>query len=137
MYYSKNSPIRHGERIIVPENYSGNAFRVKDETDRHTPPPENTYINEAVPDVSQEISEPQPQPSEPASESISEGKEKERKNSFLSGLMPPKSNGGLLSSIFHDIDIEDILIFALIFLIYQDDPDDDVLLLLIILLFLK
>lgn len=136
MYYSKNSPTRHGERIIVPENYSGNAFRVKDETDRHTPPPESTYINEDIPSSPQDI--PVSEPSEPVSESVPEGKkERERKDSFLSGLMPPKSNGGLLSSIFHDIDIEDILIFALIFLIYQDDSDDDVLLLLIILLFLK
>ena len=146
MYYSKNSPTRHGERIVVPENYSGNAFRVKDETDRHTPQAEATYKKEEQlssealvadrAEPAQDIATP-PQ-AEPESQAMAHAEEKsEKKPSLLSSLLPPKTNGGLLSSIFHDIDIEDILVFALLLMLYQDDSDDDVLILLLILLFLK
>lgn len=147
MYYSKNSPTRHGERIVVPENYSGNAFRVKDETDRHSPQAQGTYkkeqplSSEAIEaSVSESVQEntaaPQTEPAQEATARTEEEKS-EKKTSFLSSLLPPKTNGGLLSSIFHDIDIEDILVFALLLILYQDDSDDDILLLLLILLFLK
>ncbi len=126
MYYSKNTPLHHGEQIIIPENYSGNAFRENislqtDENDKEVSNiqelPSSESENEAVPTM-KDCKE-----------------EKTQKNSLLSFLLPPKSNG--IGGLLHNIDTEDIIILVLLFLMYQSDTDDDISLLLLLLLFLK
>ena len=136
MYYSKNSPQRHTERLIVPENYSGNAFRVKDETDRRET---RSPYTAPAPDLTEpvEVAALQEEKAETDTPTDSSKRIENERPSFLSGLLPKNSGDGALSSLLRDINIEDILLFALVFLMYQDDPDDDILLLLIILIFLK
>ena len=136
MYYSRNSPQRQGERIVIPVNYSGNTFKVKDETDRREPrPPYTEPDTDATDDVeseallTEEVS---------VSESTENQKPKEdEKSSSLSENLPKSNAESTLSSLLRDINIEDLLLFSLVFLMYRDDPDDDILLLLILLIFLK
>lgn len=153
MYYSKNFPSKHGETVIIPENYSGNAFRSNGE-------PETFAIDtEITEDGQKEIQEENvsvytsggdenADKSEDAAPTFSDSHqhdrrggecddfEKSRKNPFLSFLLPPKSQNSSFSFL-HDIDMEDIIIIVLLFLMYQSDTDDDIALLLLLLLFLK
>ena len=115
--------------MIVPENYSGNAFRVKDETSRHVQRDEKEIEREA-PEL--------PPKSETASSDIDRNSADEKeKETPLSGIFSNGASGISLSSLLHDVNAEDIFLLALIFLIYREDPNDDLLLLLVFLLFLK
>ena len=106
MYHSKiNSP-----SITVPRNYSGNTFRVIDESERH-------YINEPNDDENPKECD--------LSTKIEEANDKQaQKNSFL-------------PSIFSDISVEDVLLLGLMLVIHQENPNDTTLLLLLILLLVK
>ena len=146
MYYSKNQAQR-STRVIVPENYSGNAFRVKDESDRRPAP------KESEPHISPSfVAEP---PFSPpfekeqyfaADERTEEACEREnpphtppQAHTPAPPPTPPQkpSGAGLLSGIFNDIDLEDIIFLGLLWLLFQDDASDDALLLIIALLLLK
>ena len=106
MYYSKNAP----QSINVPRNYSGNTFRVIDESERH-------YIKE------NELEEEKK--SDIFSTKIDENDvQKEVKNSIL-------------PSIFSDISVEDVLLLGIMLVIHQENPNDSTLLLLLILLLAK
>lgn len=106
MYYSKNAP----QSINVPRNYSGNTFRVIDESERH-------YIKE------NELEEEKK--SDIFSTKIDENDvKKEVKNSIL-------------PSIFSDISVEDVLLLGIMLVIHQENPNDSTLLLLLILLLAK
>lgn len=137
MYYSKTSPSRHGERITVPQNYSGNAFRVKDESERRRYEPAPS---------SDEETRPTEAPFDIAPQAEAEGEENEDRGARTGERGEDRSapvsasrsgGGGLLSSLFQGTSLEDVLLIALTFMILQDETNDDVLLLLIILLFLK
>ncbi len=106
MYYSKN----YSPSITVPKNYSGNTFRVIDESERH-------YIKE------------QPQELEEKVENFSTKiEEKETKKEIKNSILP---------SIFSDISVEDVLLLGLMLVIHQENPNDTTLLLLLILLLAK
>ncbi len=106
MYYSKSNM----QNISVPRNYSGNTFRVVDESERR-------YIKEA-----QEETNPK---TEDFSTKIEEVKpESEVKNPIF-------------NSFFDSISLEDLLLIGLIFVIHQENPNDTTLLLLLILLLAK
>ena len=106
MYYSKNAP----QSINVPRNYSGNTFRVIDESERH-------YIKE------NELEEEKK--SDIFSTKIDENDvKKEVKNSIL-------------PSIFADISVEDVLLLGIMLVIHQENPHDSTLLVLLILLLAK
>ena len=106
MYYSKGTQ----NVLTIPQNYSGNTFRVIDESDR-------TYKPEFEP--SQAESNREPTPETPPTE-----EEKSESHSPISSL---------LSSI----SMEDLLLLGLIFVIHQHDPNDSTLILLLILLLAK
>lgn len=107
MYHSKNST----QRINVPRNYSGNTFRVIDESERH-------YIKE-------QEGEERDKKSESMSTKIEEPITKKEGK-------PP-----ILPSIFSDISVEDVLLLGLMLVIHQENPNDTTLLLLLILLLAK
>lgn len=107
MYYSKNAGT-----ISIPQNYSGNTFRVIDESDRTYSPPE-------------QIEEQKSEKNEEKSQSISE------KSAESTSSIP------FLSSFLSGISIEDILLLGLIFVIHQENPNDSTLLILLILLLTK
>lgn len=106
MYYSKNN----SNSISVPRNYSGNTFRVIDETERK-------YINEAPKKESETLNDLSTQCTE-------EELTKEAKKPVL-------------PSIFNDISVEDVLLLGLMLVIHQENPNDTTLLLLLILLLAK
>ena len=106
MYYSKN----HSPSITVPRNYSGNTFRVIDESDRHYIT-EQTLANEEKNSSCKEKAEEKPL-------------ENEEKNSVF-------------PSFLANISLEDILLLGLMFVIHQENPNDTTLLLLLILLLVK
>lgn len=147
MYYSKNPPLNHGETIIIPENYSGNAFRDSGEADSSTLQQERKDVADTV-EAAGTAFEDTGETNETVSFSQNEGhlnadgKEcregegRARKNPFLSFLLPPRSKSSSFS-LLHDIDMEDMIIIILLFLMYQSDSDDDITLLLLLLLFLK
>lgn len=119
MYYSKSN----GNTINVPRNYSGNTFRVIDETERsrapskeHTPPIE-IHSLESNFDKSSDTNKDQATPCEHP---------QNKPSSSLS-----------ISSILSGISLEDLLLLGLIILIHQENPNDSTLLLLLILLLAK
>lgn len=105
MYYSKGTQ----NVLTIPQNYSGNTFRVIDESDR-------TYKSESE----QLQAESNFEPSD-------ESPIKEEKGEPASPL----------SSLFSSISMEDLLLLGLIFVIHQHDPNDSTLILLLILLLAK
>jgi hypothetical protein len=106
MYYSKNA----SQNINLPRNYSGNTFRVIDESERH-------YIKE------------QSTPNEEKDEILSTKiEEKETKKEVKNSILP---------SFFSDISVEDLLLLGLMLVIHQENPNDTTLLLLLILLLAK
>ena len=106
MYYSKSS----AQNISVPRNYSGNTFRVVDESERR-------YIKET-----QEEAHLQ---SENLSTKIEETKDE------IDAKTP------IINSLFNGISLEDLLLLGIIFVIHQENPNDTTLLLLLILLLAK
>ena len=109
MYYSKNN----FTNVTVPKNYSGNAFRFVDETEKQRT--EKTVDNEDfINDFSTKIEE----------------KSEEK-------LSKSDSHPSFLESFFSNISVEDLLLLGLIFVIHQENPNDSVLVLLLILLLAK
>ena len=106
MYYSKNN----SSNITLPRNYSGNTFRVIDESERH-------YIKEEP--------EEQIEKNKNLSTKI---EEKEIKKDGKTSILP---------SIFSDISVEDVLLLGIMLVIHQENPNDTTLLLLLILLLAK
>lgn len=106
MYYSKNT----SPNISIPRNYSGNTFRVIDETERNYIKEDFDESPKSPPNISTKIDDTETK--------------KEQKNSVL-------------STLFQDISLEDILLLGLMFVIHQDNPNDTTLLLLLILLLAK
>ena len=106
MYYSKNN----SSNITLPRNYSGNTFRVIDESERH-------YIKEET--------EEQIEKNKNLSTKI---EEKEIKKDGKTSILP---------SIFSDISVEDVLLLGIMLVIHQENPNDTTLLLLLILLLAK
>ena len=106
MYYSKNN----SSNITLPRNYSGNTFRVIDESERH-------YIKEET--------EEQKEKNKNLSTKI---EEKEIKKDGKTSILP---------SIFSDISVEDVLLLGIMLVIHQENPNDTTLLLLLILLLAK
>ena len=133
MYYSKNQAQRSG-RVIVPENYSGNAFRVKDESERRP------VQKESEPHISPSFVAAEPPLSPPfEKEQYLDAEERTEEVGECEKPAPPQkpSGAGLLSGIFNDIDLEDIIFLGLLWVLFQDDASDDALLLIIALLLLK
>ena len=106
MYYSKGN----SQSISVPRNYSGNTFRVVDESERHYIKKEEEESETKCEDFSTKIEETKPQ--------------NEEKNPVF-------------NSFFNGISLEDLLLLGLIFVIHQENPNDTTLLLLLILLLAK
>ena len=106
MYYSKNN----SSNITLPRNYSGNTFRVIDESERH-------YIKEET--------EEQIEKNKNLSTKI---EEKEIKKDAKNSILP---------SILSDISVEDVLLLGIMLVIHQENPNDTTLLLLLILLLAK
>ncbi len=106
MYYSKNN----SASITVPRNYSGNTFRVIDESERHYIKNPDTTEEEKVENISTKI------------------EEKDIKKEAKPSILP---------SIFSDISVEDVLLLGLMLVIHQENPNDTTLLLLLILLLAK
>ena len=106
MYYSKSA----SQGIALPRNYSGNTFRVIDESERHYIKEQPAEHEEKEKVLSTKIEEKDPQ--------------KEAKNSIF-------------PSIFSDISVEDVLLLGLMLVIHQENPNDATLLLLLILLLAK
>ena len=119
MYTKAN--FRTNDEIIIPENYSGNAFGEKiiqqpmrDTSDIHMED-ENISTKEVVSDV--------------------RSKDQQHQNSFLTPFLPPKISRP--TGLFNNIGLEELLIIGVLILLSQSDSDDDILLLLFLLLFYK
>lgn len=106
--YTKATPQEH-RRIIIPDNYRGNAFNEEKSESK---------IDDAPP--------------------VIEVKEEEKKQSpqipsILSSILPPrkaKSHG-----IFQNVGIEELLIIGTMIVLLINDSDEDIILLLLLLLF--
>lgn len=110
MYYSKST----SSTVSVPHNYSGNVFRVIDESDRSFQHANN---------VESEICDQHKALETECSERVIENK--------------TENDSNAPSSIFSNISMEDILIIGLMLVIHQNDPQDPTALLLLILLLAK
>lgn len=108
MYYSKNN----SQSINIPRNYSGNTFRVTDESERN-------YIKDA------ELKEER-------KEEIIDISTKNEKTHIKNEV-----KSSILSSVFSDISVEDVLLLGIMLVIHQENPNDSTLLLLLILLLAK
>ena len=110
MYYSKNN----FTNISVPQNYSGNAFKVIDETEkRHI---ENNFFEE---------------------ESHNKNFSIESEENCENSISKVDDNNHFLTSFLSNISVEDLLLLGIIFVIHQENPNDSTLLLLLILLLAK
>lgn len=106
MYYSKNiSP-----SIAVPKNYSGNTFRVIDESERR-------YIKN------------EPEADSESTENFSADNEEK--------IEANDTKATSSTSIFSDISLEDLLLLGLILIIHKENPNDSTLILLLVLLLAK
>lgn len=108
MYYSKNN----SQSINIPRNYSGNTFRVIDESERN-------YIKDT-------------EEKENGKEDTNDFSIKIDKTQIKKETKPP-----ILPSIFSDISVEDVLLLGIMLVIHQENPNDTTLLLLLILLLAK
>ena len=119
MYYSKSN----GNTINIPRNYSGNTFRVIDETERSRAP-----LKEINPSI--EIHR--------AENNFDKNIITEKEQSTNCEHSQNKSNSSPpLPSALSGISLEDLLLLGLIFVIHQENPNDSTLLLLLILLLAK
>ena len=119
MYYSKSG----GNTISIPRNYSGNTFRVIDETERSRAPSKehipltDIHYAENIFDKNNNTN-------------------KEESQAFEHSESKPNTPS-LFSSMLSGISLEDILLLGIIFVIHQENPNDSTLLLLLILLLAK
>ena len=121
--YSKSN-YRERSDIVIPENYSGNAFfgghiGDVDETPTKEAEEVTASVNE---EKAVAVSEPE------------QSAHKAPQSSFLASLMPPRVSH---SSGLFNIGLEELLIIGVLILLSQSDSDDDILLLLFLLLFYK
>lgn len=123
--YSKANFNSH-PKIIIPENYRGNAFS-EQSNDK-----EAMVSDERLPteDLSSENKS-----SELQEENTSRTHSNSVQSSFLSSIIPPKVSNP--TGILNNIGLEEMLIVGILILLFQSDSDDDVLLLLFLLLFYK
>ena len=121
--YSKSN-YRERSDIVIPENYSGNAF-----FGSSIPDPV-----EELPSVAEEADAPSGIKQSTAVSTTEPIKGKATQSSFLASLMPPKVSHA--SGLFN-IGLEELLIIGVLILLSQGDSDDDILLLLFLLLFYK
>lgn len=119
MYYSKNG----SGTLNVPRNYSGNTFRVIDETERARKPIKEQPLE--LLDSNNENFITPPDDFSKISSPISDNSEQK-----------PTEKPAIFS-FFQGISVDDLLILGLIFVIHQDNPNDPILLLLLILLLTK
>ena len=110
MYYSKNN----FTNISVPKNYSGNAFKVMDETEKRQVEKLHTEAEKTTEDFSTKI------------------EEKHEEKAPKSDLQP-----SFFNSFLSDFSVEDLLLLGLIFVIHHENPNDSILLLLLLLLLAK
>ena len=120
--YTKSN-FRNNDGIIIPENYSGNAFTEMKNEEPSTAVEEK--VEEQIPVEETAVVLQSPEPAE----------EKPRQSSFLASLMPPKVSKP--SGILNNVGLEELLIVGVLILLSQSDTDDDILLLLFLLLFYK
>lgn len=106
MYYSKN----HSNGISVPRNYSGNTFRVIDESERN-------YIKEPLHSPTNQCEAPS--------------------TKIDANDIKNESKCSILPSFLSDISVEDVLLLGLMLVIHQENPNDTTLLLLLVLLLAK
>lgn len=127
MYYSKG-----GSGVRVPSNYSGNAFRVTDHTDR-------TYTQEAIAHKDGENAQCTVGSEQRPGSGRRESEELEYTHSTKSCTCRESNEKHCPAppSILSGISAEDVLILGLVFLIHEDDPNDPALLLLLLLLLIK
>jgi hypothetical protein len=110
MYYSKNN----FTNVTVPKNYSGNAFKLIDETEkRHI---ENSSIEKEL---------------------HNDNFSTETEENCEKSISKTDSNTVFLNSFLSNISVEDLLLLGIIFVIHQENPNDSTLLLLLILLLAK
>lgn len=119
MYYSKNG----SGTLTVPRNYSGNTFRVIDETERIRTPMKEQPLDHHDTNY----------------ENLTVQSHNFSKNTapIFEDVNQKSSENSLLSSLFQDISVEDILLLSIISVIHQDNSTDPILLLLLILLLAK
>lgn len=135
MYYSKN----HSASINVPRNYSGNTFRVIDESDRTYKEDKSAISKEEQKTVYEEPTQDffEERSSEKRQSNTKDFSEAERADKRPTAF-PSKTNSiPFLSHLISSISIEDFLLLGLIIVIHQENPDDSTLLLLLILLLTK
>ena len=106
MYYSKNG----FGTISIPKNYSGNTFKVIDETPKRQ---ENDFLD--------------------AEKSITQASSTKIEEVDDQNHHP----NSIFNSFFSEISVEDLLLLGIIFVIHQENPNDSTLLLLLILLLAK
>ena len=119
MYYSKNS----GSTLNIPRNYSGNTFRVIDETERERPQSKESTTHQTERDNENFLNK--------------NDRPHTKKDEKCDVFDHKPSNFSSISSLFSEISVEDILLLGLIFVIHQENPNDSTLLLLLILLLAK
>ena len=122
--YTKSN-FKTDSNIIIPENYSGNAFSGKSVADEYTN--DLSKVDETPNEKS--INEPS------ASGSPHQTQEKSEHHSVLTAFIPPKVSRP--TGLFNNIGLEELLIIGVLILLSQSDADDDILLLLFLLLFYK
>ena len=121
MYYSKST----GNTINIPRNYSGNTFRVIDETERSRAP-----SKEHNPSIESHNIESN------FDKNINSNINKELSKT-CDHSQNKQNSPSAISSILSGISLEDLLLLGLIFVIHQENPNDSTLLLLLILLLAK
>ena len=121
--YSRYPNYRFSGGVRVPNNYSGNAFKEKEEQ----PPDTLTYNTTA--DAERAVTEIPEPPAEETADSSPVMKEKNTPS-----LLPFKFNfGKLLPNGFGS---EELILLGLIILLSSSEKSDDILLFLILLLFI-
>ena len=141
MYVRPPNPDRH--KIKVPENYSGNAF-IQESRANEMPPPvrqlpslydlpstapnESVEANENVEDFdSIEEIEPVDTTSDKEEENlipVSASQKKSEKNSIFSSLLPPGVDFSSRFPFGHGIGREEVIILAVMLLVYLSGDDD-------------
>lgn len=131
------------EKITVPENYDGNAFREEPAIAPDTPEEEVSVFLQAEESKNLSFTQETPTPQKkPESEEVSAKPKGE--SGILSGLFkrgrvfPIFENIPFLKNGFSDIGTEEILIVAVaIFLLFSKSGDKECAIMLLLLLFVK
>ncbi len=138
MYYSKNYPKNRNQTITVPRNYSGNTFRVIDETER-TYPRDTEEDKDRVSGTDRHFSDKDhPHSFKNRRDSI-ETEKHPCTSPPLSSLLPKamSNKDTAIAGLLSNVSVEDVLLLGIMLVIYTNDPSDPTLLLLLILLLAK